>query len=122
MRAPPTSLVLLVLLALHTSAKVAIDDDFILFRVHTPEDIGYIFRALTAEDFGGVFEEVYQRKPLVPSDPLSGCSPFENALDIRGGFALVRRGECSFAEKSEHAQAAGAKAVFIYDHQAENDA
>lgn len=62
------------------------------YRVLQPADIRYVFRGLTAQDFGGVFRAIYQRILLVPSEPLNGCHPLDNALDINGEVALVQRG------------------------------
>ncbi len=49
----------------------------------------------------------------LPSDPL-GCSA-ESFNDLRGSVVLVRRGTCTFGQKSGHAADAGAVAVLIYN-------
>ena len=52
--------------------------------------------------------------PLVqPTDPL-GCVA-EAGSELRGAVALVKRGTCTFARKSQNAAAAGAVAVLIYN-------
>ena len=51
-------------------------------------------------------------------DPLA-CEPFpENAF--RGRIAVVDRGECFFVEKVEHADAAGASAVLVVNHEGDD--
>ncbi len=42
-------------------------------------------------------------------------------LDVQGRIALVERGEISFIEKTEHAAAAGAIGVIVYDNDPETD-
>ena len=57
---------------------------------------------------------------LVIGVPLEGCfvdgvsAPLDNAEDIAGNIALIKRGSCTFSEKVERAQLAGATAVVIY--------
>ncbi len=53
----------------------------------------------------------------LPADPL-GCSAEtdpETGGDLRGAVVLAQRGNCTFAEKSQNAAAAGALAVLIYN-------
>ncbi len=52
--------------------------------------------------------------PLVtPTDPL-GCTT-ESESKLRGAVVLVRRGSCTFAEKSQKMAAAGAVATLVYN-------
>ena len=56
--------------------------------------------------------------PLVrPQDPL-GCAA-ESSDALRGAVALLERGSCTFAEKSENAASAGATAALIYNNDSE---
>lgn len=61
---------------------------------------------------------------LVVASPLSGCEPINihagnsNELGLHPNsplFVLIGRGDCSFATKARHAQAAGAHGVIIVD-------
>lgn len=54
---------------------------------------------------------------LVQSQPANGCTAFANASAVAGKVALVDRGVCSFVQKFQNAQAAGALAVVIVDDQ-----
>jgi len=47
------------------------------------------------------------------SDPADGCA-LSNGADLRDRIALIRRGECTFQEKVQRAEDAGAKAVVVY--------
>lgn len=49
--------------------------------------------------------------PLVLVQPEPGCVAADNAAELVGAVALVRRGQCDFVVKAGHAQAAGAVAV-----------
>eukprot|EP00038_Savillea_parva_P008435 m.176968 g.176968 ORF g.176968 m.176968 type:complete len:192 (+) comp14256_c0_seq1:519-1094(+) len=103
------------------SEKFRVEDDLIFFHVARPRKISYVYRALMAKDFGGVLESRFAKVELVPSDPIDGCQPFDNAHLVDGQMALIKRGVCSFAEKAWHAQEAGALAAFIYDSDRTND-
>jgi len=43
------------------------------------------------------------------------ATAFTNASDIAGGIAFVRRGTCTFDVKYVNAQAAGARALVVYN-------
>ncbi|KAJ5470307.1 hypothetical protein N7530_007664 [Penicillium desertorum] len=47
-----------------------------------------------------------------------GCSASDYPSEVAGGIALVKRGECTFGEKSVLAAAAKASAVIIYNNEA----
>jgi hypothetical protein len=59
--------------------------------------------------------------PLIIADPLLGCfdngiaTPLINGSEIEGKIALLSRGACTFVEKVERAQLAGAVGVVIYN-------
>ena len=42
-----------------------------------------------------------------------GCSPFTNAAEVAGNYAVVDRGTCGFAVKAKNAQDAGARGVIV---------
>jgi subtilisin family serine protease len=52
---------------------------------------------------------------LINSVPTNGCTPFTNASDVAGGIAFVKRGTCTFDTKYVNAQAAGARAIVVYN-------
>ncbi|MDB6160653.1 MAG: putative in family peptidase [Gammaproteobacteria bacterium] len=52
---------------------------------------------------------------LINSVPTNGCTPFTNASDVAGGIAFVMRGTCTFDAKYVNAQAAGARAIVVYN-------
>ena len=58
---------------------------------------------------------------LVPTEPSCGCGSLDNAEAVEGNVAFVERGECSFVSKAVKAQEAGAVAIIITDHEADND-
>jgi hypothetical protein len=45
-----------------------------------------------------------------------GCSPWTNGPEIAGKIALIRRGGCSFYEKTDNAQIANAAGMIISNH------
>ncbi len=47
--------------------------------------------------------------------PTNGCEPFLNAGDINGKIAVVDRGGCTFVQKAQNAQAAGAIGLVVAD-------
>jgi hypothetical protein len=54
----------------------------------------------------------------VEAAPETGCTRLQNAEQIAGNVAVIKRGGgCTFVEKARNAQAAGAVAVIITDNQ-----
>lgn len=54
------------------------------------------------------------------ASPLLACTPLTNAAALQGKVVLIQRGVCGFANKIANAQAAGAKAVVVYNNAAGN--
>jgi len=54
---------------------------------------------------------------VVASDPLNGCTTFNNAAAVSGKIVLVNRGTCSFKTKTLNAQNAGAVGVILANNQ-----
>ena len=86
------------------------------------------FEFLTS-NFGGRLPENHDPLPVVMAVPPDGCSTFSagdytsQPLAPRGGFALAfARGGCRFHVKLEHAEAAGARLVVIYEREEEDNA
>jgi len=52
---------------------------------------------------------------LVPAAPANGCAPLSNAAQVSGNLALIVRGTCGFIDKYLNAQAAGARAIIVYN-------
>ncbi len=52
---------------------------------------------------------------LSANDSTSGCEPEDFAGFKPGNIALIQRGSCAFRKKVEHAKAAGAVAVIIFN-------
>ncbi|XP_023950871.1 ER degradation-enhancing alpha-mannosidase-like protein 3 [Bicyclus anynana] len=52
----------------------------------------------------------------VTVDPIDACSDITNAKEVAGKFALVGRGQCTFAEKARHIQNAGATFAIVLDN------
>eukprot|EP01105_Mastigella_eilhardi_P009176 TRINITY_DN2181_c0_g1_i2.p1 TRINITY_DN2181_c0_g1~~TRINITY_DN2181_c0_g1_i2.p1 ORF type:complete len:547 (+),score=127.66 TRINITY_DN2181_c0_g1_i2:1042-2682(+) len=57
--------------------------------------------------------------PMVFSEPLRACSDL--SIDVSGKIVVAERGGCSFYEKAVYAQAAGAVAAIIFDHNTESE-
>lgn len=45
-----------------------------------------------------------------------GCNPEDYPAEVAGNVALIKRGECTFAQKATNAKAAGAAAAVIYNN------
>jgi minor extracellular serine protease Vpr len=52
---------------------------------------------------------------LVKGNPLNGCGPLTNAAAVSGHVVLIVRGACNFIVKYQAAQAAGARALVVYN-------
>jgi hypothetical protein len=50
---------------------------------------------------------------------LDGCTAFTNAAAVSGKVAMVNRGDCTFVQKAQNAQAAGARALVVVDNSRE---
>lgn len=59
-------------------------------------------------------EPVYGKLLLVPN---GGCSPSDFSRNLTGHIALIKRGTCSFGDKSANAGKAGADAAIIYNNE-----
>ncbi len=57
--------------------------------------------------------------PLIASAPADGCAAFTNAAAVSGNIAFVQRGVCGFIDKYLNAQAAGARAIVVYNDAAD---
>lgn len=53
---------------------------------------------------------------LVRAEPLDGCTALANSAAIAGNIAFIQRGTCAFSDKHLNAQAAGARAVVVFNN------
>lgn len=77
---------------------------------------GYSFPVLLSSFSPGFDEMANSEYALVISNPLDGCTSFQNSADVIGKIALIERGTCEFVEKAQNAQLAGATGAIIYDN------
>lgn len=72
--------------------------------------------------FGGIIPPNGMVGVLQLADPVDGCSPLQNTLAQRSAsFALIRRGGCTFDVKVRSAQAAGFRAVVVFNNEVGRD-
>lgn len=57
--------------------------------------------------------------PAPPADPTPGCEPSDFAGFPAGDIALISRGACTFQQKAENAEEAGAVGVIVYNNAAD---
>jgi hypothetical protein len=108
--------------ATQTSAENAVKGDFVgkvwAAKAALGPNFSLNFRVLQS-DFSNSFSTLDgQVFNLVVANPISACSPLTNAAVIAGGIALMERGNCTFVEKAQAAQAAGAAGALVFDDQA----
>ena len=91
-----------------------------LLRVNQPSNIAKQYSAALA-GFGPKLTTTPISGNLVlvsdgTSNPSLGCNDFTNGSSINGQIALIDRGTCTFLEKVQFAQNAGAKAVIMINN------
>eukprot|EP00047_Mylnosiga_fluctuans_P009464 m.11555 g.11555 ORF g.11555 m.11555 type:complete len:188 (+) comp2639_c0_seq1:57-620(+) len=99
---------------------VAAYSDEILVQVHEPSKVAYTYITLSPLYHGGIFDSFLDHVRMVLTEPEDACVPLEDSLAVKDSVALIVRGNCAFWEKCVHAQAAGARAVIVYDNNADN--
>ncbi|WP_375418341.1 T9SS-dependent M36 family metallopeptidase [uncultured Hymenobacter sp.] len=91
-----------------------------LFRVTSPAGVAGTYPALE-----GTFSQKLTPTPVTgklvvgaagTGTPEQGCGEFTNAATVSGNIAVVYRGTCSFADKVQNAQKAGAIAVIVINN------
>jgi Zn-dependent M28 family amino/carboxypeptidase len=92
------------------SPEVYTDEDFLTMSYSGNGDV-----TAPLEAVGGI---------VIPSPggSVSGCSPADFADFTEGSIALIQRGDCSFRQKAENAEAAGAVGVVIFNEGNEDPA
>ncbi|XP_074654696.1 protease-associated domain-containing protein 1-like [Tubulanus polymorphus] len=96
------------------------DSDLYFYLIH-PKHLSYFYRIRPAKDFGKPLNFTMNGIYLVPVEPIQGCGEITNSLIVKDNIAFVVRGECSFVSKSLQAEAAGARAIIIFDKEEKND-
>ncbi len=98
------------------------------FEVTTPEfgykrfDLGQVKFSADGRDVKGhVLEYSVGTREPVTAKPVTvaaaGCAPADFPADVRGAFAVITRGDCTFTDKARHAQSAGAVGVVIVNNE-----
>ncbi|GAA4364287.1 hypothetical protein GCM10023185_33690 [Hymenobacter saemangeumensis] len=95
-----------------------------MFRVTAPAGIAGTYaareasfsRPLTATPLAGKLVLAQTTPPASPGISEEGCGTYTNAAAISGNIAVVYRGNCSFSDKVQNAQQAGAVAVVVINN------
>jgi mannosidase alpha-like ER degradation enhancer 1 len=66
--------------------------------------------------FGGAIDGKTEALPMVVAQPLDACGALENVDQIKGKIVIAYRGGCTFAEKAELIEKAGAEAIVFVNH------
>ncbi|MBK8701478.1 MAG: T9SS type A sorting domain-containing protein [Saprospiraceae bacterium] len=81
-----------------------------VFKIAAPAEVAGTY-TLYRSTYGAQDDDEITNKGIKVSDPVLGCSTFAN--DMTNSIAFVDRGTCTFIEKTQFAQTAGAVAVII---------
>ncbi|MHC3002402.1 amidohydrolase [Gordonia sp. GN26] len=98
------------------------------FEVTTPEfgykrfDLGPVKFSADGRDVKGhVLEYSVGTREPVTAKPVTvaatGCAPADFPAEVRGSFAVITRGNCTFTDKARHAESAGAVGVVIVNNE-----
>ncbi|WP_083876442.1 M28 family peptidase [Gordonia namibiensis] len=98
------------------------------FEVTTPEfgykrfDLGQVKFSADGRDVKGhVLEYSVGTREPITAEPVTvaatGCAPADFPADVRGSFAVINRGTCTFTDKARHAESAGAVGVVIVNNE-----
>ena len=97
------------------------------FQVNTPPEVSLADGLLSENDFvpltyspagqgeGTIIAVDVDIPPGSPNSSTSGCQSSDFEGFIEGSVALIQRGSCTFYEKAQNAQNAGAVAVIIFN-------
>lgn len=86
--------------------------------VNAPASIAGSYTPVQTAAFGPQLSSAGVTGDLVVADPVEACAPLTNAAALVGRIAIVDRGTCTFVEKVERAEAAGAIAVLVANNAA----
>lgn len=83
--------------------------------VTAPEGIAGLY-AMSPAAFGPTLEAAGEVPgTLIAGTPILGCDPLTNGADVAGKIVLLQRGVCNFTVKYNHAVAAGAIGLVVYN-------
>ena len=85
------------------------------FTVNGPASVAGVYPSLEGSGPVTFAETGPITDSLVASAPANGCGAFTNAAAVSGNIAFVQRGVCGFIDKYLNAQAAGARAIVVYN-------
>ncbi len=106
---------------LSVAATLNAPREFFAFDIDTPASIAGTVPYSEGDFSTPLFAAGPITETVVATEPLRACDPITNTDEVSGRIALVERGECAFVDKFRSAEAAGARAIIITDHQ-ESDA
>lgn len=96
------------------------DDQDFSFSITLPANIAGTYPWRGTTDFGGTIDESFCGEIVWAEDIEElGCEPLNS--DLTDKIAIVRRGDCFFSLKIYNAQAAGAKAVIVLNHNLDSE-
>ncbi|GLI67662.1 hypothetical protein VaNZ11_011914 [Volvox africanus] len=73
-------------------------------------------RVVKATSFGDDMDKAgLSNAPLAMANPENACAALANAGAVSGTVLLVQRGGCYFTDKARYAEAAGARAIIVYN-------
>ena len=92
-----------------------------IINVNTPAGIAGNYVSVETTAFGTSITGPITANVVLVSDGSSsptslGCNALTNGSEVNGKIALIRRGSCSFIQKIQNAQAAGAIAVIMINN------
>ncbi|OQR96222.1 hypothetical protein ACHHYP_16575 [Achlya hypogyna] len=90
------------------------------FVLYATSADAYVVQFAPLADFGLSRRRLYYRSRLALAHPLSAHTTLTNRSELPGAIVLVERGGCTFPEKIERAQQAGAIAVLVGNNDAAN--
>lgn len=85
------------------------------FAVTAPADVAGTYASLEGTGPSTFKQTGPIAGDLVNAAPANGCTPLTNAAQIAGKVAFIVRGVCGFIDKYLAAQAAGARAIVVYN-------
>ena len=89
-------------------------------KVNTPAGIAGDYLAVRSTSFGGGLNPPITADLVLAEDGVGnsddGCTAFTNGAAVNGKIAVIRRGDCSFVDKVNNAQTAGAVAVIMVNN------
>lgn len=101
--------------AISTAASYPGGRLYSLFTVDAPATVAGTYGSLEGDGPVKLAQVGPISATLVPAVPADGCAPLGNAAQVNGNLAFIIRGTCGFIDKYLNAQAAGARAIVVYN-------